>query len=314
MKLKYPLHNMHDEDFEKLTALICEKILGIGTIIFSKGKDGGKDAKFTGRANSFPSETSPWEGKFIIQAKHTEKPVSRCSDSDFKLELKKKELPKLKKLKKEGKVDYYLLFTNRKLSGVQDGKIEDIIDEVVGVENCVFGEDRIQLWLQTYTEIVKTLGLNKLLMPFEFYEQDLQEIVVAFSEAKISKENLRAMQNDFTIIPIEKKNKLNSLGKEYFDNVLKKSYSDFEKIKSFLTDPKNEEYKKKFDNTVCDLQAKIFLNRDEFHAFEGIIEYLYDYMLDSKKPKLLSNRPLLRIFLHYMYANCFIGKRVSGNA
>ena len=45
MNLKYPLHNMNDDDFEKLSALICEKILGTGTIVFSKGKDGGRDER-----------------------------------------------------------------------------------------------------------------------------------------------------------------------------------------------------------------------------------------------------------------------------
>lgn len=313
MNLKYPLCNLNEDDFEKLVALICEKILGIGTIVFAKGKDGGKDAKFIGKANNFPSEAAPWEGKFIIQAKHTSNPIASCSDNTFKVILND-ELPKIKKLKSENKIDYYLLFTNRKLSGIQDGKIEDIIAAETGVDNLIFGEERIQLWLQEYTKIVKTLRLNKLLMPLEFYEKDLQEIVVAFSEAKISKEELKIRQNDLRRIPAAKKNDLNNLGKEYFDNVLKSSYSDFEKIKSFLEDPKNDEYKTKYVNTISDLQAKIILHRNEFYAFEDIFEYLCDYILDTSKSKLLSNRRLIRVFLHYMYFYCDIGKKGSENA
>ena len=83
---------------------------------------------------------------------------------------------------------------------MQDPKIEDLIDEKTGLENCVFGEERIQLWLQEYPNIVKALGLKKLLMPLEFYEGDLQEIVVAFSEANISKKALKAIQDDLTRI------------------------------------------------------------------------------------------------------------------
>ena len=313
MNLKYPLHNMHDEDFEKLVTLICEKILGTGTIIFSKGKDAGIDGKFSGKANTFPSEAAPWEGKFIIQAKHTSNPIASCSIGDFKRELEK-ELPKIDKLKSENKIDYYLLFTNRKISAIQDCKIEDIIDLEAGVENRIFGEDRIQLWLQEYPVIVKTLELNKLLMPLEFYEKDLQEIVVAFSEAKISKEDLKTIQKDLTRIPIEEKNKLNNLGKKYFDNVLKNSYSDFEKIKSFLKDPINYEYKTKYDNTICDLQAKIFLPENEFYAFEEVFEYLFDYIFDANKTKLKNTRKLIWVFLHYMYFYCDIGKKVPGNA
>lgn len=313
MNIRYPLYNLNDDDFEKLTALICKKVLGPGTIVFSKGTDGGRDGKFTGKANKFPSESAPWEGKFIIQAKHTTIPTASCSDSNFQTILKK-ELPKLKKLKKQNKIDFYIVFTNRKLSGLQDPKIEDLIDENVGVKNCILGEETIQLCLQEHTEIVKALGLNKLLMPLEFYEKDLQKVVIAFSKANIPKEALKTIQSDLKRIPIEEKNELNALGKEYFDNVLKASYSDFDKITSYLNDPKNNEYKIMYDNTIRDLQAKIFLKINNFYAFEEIIEYICDYILDINDTKLLNNRRLIRVFIHYMYFYCDIGKKETENA
>lgn len=312
MNLKYPLYNLNDKEFERLSALICERILGTGTIIFSDGKDGGRDAKFTGTANRFPSETNPWDGKFIIQAKHTTKPEASCSDSAFSTVLKN-EIPRLRKLKENGKVDYYLLFTNRKLSGVQDPKIEDFIDKKVGVKNTILGEDRIQLWLQKYPQIARTLGLNKLLMPLQFYEKDLQEIVIAFSETTIAKEELKSKQRDLATIPIEEKNRLNNLGKKYFDNVLKESFSDFNKIESFLEDPKNDEYKSKYNNTISDLQEEIIINRNEYNFFEDILNHSYKLILDNANKNLMTNRKLIRVFLHYMYFNCDIGEKVSEN-
>ena len=310
MNIKYPFYNLLNQEFENLVALICQKILGTGVIIFSDGKDGGRDAKFTGTANRFPSEKNPWNGKFIVQAKHTTKPEASCSDSDFKKTLKK-ELPKLKNLKENGKVDYYLLFTNRKLSGLQDSKIEDFIDNEVDVENIILGEEEIQLWLQEHPNIVNIIGLNKLLLPLEFYEKDLQEIVAAFSETKISKNVVTAIQSDLTRIPIEEKNRLNKLGKTYFDNILKNSFSDFETIKCFLEDPINNEYKNKYANTVSDLQDEIIVHREEYNAFEEILNHLYKLILDETNKNLMMNRKLLRVFLHYMYFNCDIGKKVS---
>ncbi len=47
MNIKYPLYNLDDKEFENLVALICENMLGIGTIVFSDGKDGARDALFT---------------------------------------------------------------------------------------------------------------------------------------------------------------------------------------------------------------------------------------------------------------------------
>ena len=127
--MKYPLENLTDTEFQDLVALICEQILGMGTIVFSVGKDGGKDAKFSGKANNFPSKAEPWNGKIIIQAKHTQRNGASCSDSDFKSILKKEVIPKISKLVKNNEIDFYLLFTNRKLSGIQDKRIEGNIKE-----------------------------------------------------------------------------------------------------------------------------------------------------------------------------------------
>lgn len=85
-----------------------------GRLSLSEGKDGGRDAKFTGMANEFPSRSKPWEGKFVIQAKHTMKPFASCSDSDFQSILRDEVRDKLIPLKEAGKVDYYLLFANRR--------------------------------------------------------------------------------------------------------------------------------------------------------------------------------------------------------
>jgi len=179
-----PLHDLYWQEFEKLVILICERILGTGTIIFSEGPDGGRDGKFTGKAEKFPSKAKPWEGKFIIQAKHTKKPTAKCSDSDFKNELKKEVKKRLKNLVANNEVDYYLIFTNRKLSGITDARISDFIDINLNVENRVIGDERIQLWLEEYPEIVKTLKLNDLFLPLQFYEKDLKDIIIKFSEMK----------------------------------------------------------------------------------------------------------------------------------
>ncbi len=77
------LHTLSPGAFEELVVKICHEILGFGTISFSSGKDGGRDAIFDGTAQRFPSEADPWAGAFVIQAKHTEKADASCSDSDF---------------------------------------------------------------------------------------------------------------------------------------------------------------------------------------------------------------------------------------
>ena len=303
--MKYPLENLaSDKEFEDLVALICERILGTGTIIFSVGKDGGKDAKFNGKANKFPSEAAPWDGKIIIQAKHTQRPNASCSDSDFQRILKNEVIPAINKLKENNEIDYYLLFTNRKLSGIQDKKIEDFLDTQTNVENVVIGKERIDLWLNEYNDIAKDLKLNRLLMPLEFYEDDLKEIVLAFSKLKVKKGDLPEIPE---VRDIEKKNELNKLSKDYFDDVIKKNMTYFEQIIGFLSEPNNKELLNKYYNTIDDLNEEITIHRDDYDKFELILNHLYKIVL-SKFPELNSKRALVRTFLHYMYYNCDIGK------
>lgn len=305
--MNYPLYQLDDRSFELLVASICEQILGTGTIIFSEGKDGGRDAKFNGRANKFPSETKPWDGKFVIQAKHTIRPFASCSDYDFKRILKDEVTNKLKTLMKNNMVDYYLLFTNRRLSGIQDAKIENYLNENVDVENAIIGDEKIQLWLNQSPKIAKQHGLNKLLLPFQFYEEDLRDLIIAFSQAEIQSDKIAKIREKISRIEIEEKNKLNNLSREYFNSVFKKSYSEFNRIEAYLEDPKNEIFKNYYDNTVADLQEKIIVNRNDYFTFDEILQYLFDYIFQHNQEKLKDKRNLIRIFLHYMYHNCNIG-------
>ena len=113
MRRTFPLHDLGDEEFETLVAAICDKILGTGTIVFAPGRDGGRDATFSGIAQNYPSTSSPLKGQFVIQAKHTRNPAASCSDIEFDTALVG-EHPKIKKLYEDGELDHYLLFTNRK--------------------------------------------------------------------------------------------------------------------------------------------------------------------------------------------------------
>jgi hypothetical protein len=300
--MKYPLENLTDTEFENLVALICSEILGTGTFIFSDGQDGGRDAEFNGIANNFPSKSKPWSGKIIIQAKHTQRNNASCSESDFQSILKTSVIPAIQKLKETNKIDFYLLFTNRKLSGVQHPKIEDIFDGKTEIENRLIGLETIELWLKLYPSIAKALNLNKLLLPLSFDEEDLKEIINSFGKIDKKKGNLPEIPER----DIEKKNQLNNLSKEYFNNSIKKNLIYLDQIRDFLMDPINLEYLDKYENTIDDINEEIIVHRDDFDKFDLIFNYLYKFIIENN-PELKNNRNLVRLFLHYMYYNCDIG-------
>lgn len=310
--MKYPLYNLDEKRFEKLVAMICQEILGLGTIVFTSGKDGGRDAKFTGTAQQFPDSKNPWTGKFIIQAKFTENPVASCSDSTFSTILND-ELPKVQKLKEGGFVDYYLLFTNRKLTGLRDPILEKRIDEEAEVESRVLGLDSIHLFLEQNPVVAKRMELSKLLMPLEFYEEDLRNLIITFSSTDIKSIN-RHPSDDFTLIPKDEKNRLNNLTADYYNNYLKRSVADFGKIDSFLNDPQNDDLKRKYDNTVSDIQGEILAHRDKYETFDHIFHHLAKLINESSNSDLMRDRRLVPVFLHYMYFCCDIGLKEGENA
>ena len=197
---KYPLYDLDDKEFENLTILLCRKILGEGVIPFAQGTDGGRDAKFNGKANCFPSESKPWEGKIVIQAKHTNKINASCSDSDFQRKLKNEVLPAIERLKAINKIEYYLLFTNSKLPGKQDEKIEDLIDANTGISNVIIADEKIQQWLQSYPDIVKEAKLQDLLRPLQFDESDLKSVIEVFHKYLPSSDTIDKNVVDFSYV------------------------------------------------------------------------------------------------------------------
>ncbi|HEY6144406.1 MAG TPA: ABC-three component system protein [Flavobacterium sp.] len=304
---KYPLHYLNADEFENLVTVVCTKILGEGVIPFAQGTDGGRDGRFHGKTNDFPSQTKPWEGKTVIQAKLTNKENASCSDSDFTKILNNDVLPAINRLKTVKKINNYLLFTNRKLTGKKDEKIEDLINQNTDINNLVIGNEKIQQWLQAYPEVVRQTKLNDLLRPLQFDERDLKELIVLMSANKTIQKSLDEI-SDFTYVDMATKNQLNNLNESYFNDVIKRHYSYFDSIRTFLKDPINSECHEKYEDLVDEINAKIVLFRDRYLNFEGLFEELYDHVI-LNNPELSGKKRLVRTFISYMYCNCDIGKK-----
>lgn len=313
--MDYRLELLDDSEFEKLVNTICQKVLGTGVVSFSPGKDGGKDGRYTGIAQNYPSTASPWSGKFIIQSKHTEVANASCSDYDFK-KIVEEEIEKISKLKKNGEVENYLLFTNRKFSGVTGDNLVKKIRSSTGLDNVeIIGKSDINdLYLNPNKDIVRLYGLDKLHIPFSFSEREIKEVLLAFkNEIKSSGKDIQAksedLKYDYSHISKSKKNKKNKLSEEYFQqHVLGTSLQYFDTIESFLTDPRNDALKDYYYDTAAELNELITLKRDSFDAFEELFLFIYQTICDGSQ-KLMGHKRYVRVFLHYMYVECLIGEK-----
>lgn len=311
--MQYPYENLNDEEFEALVIRVCVDLFGIGCKTFSTGKDGGRDSSFDGKAENYPSKVKPWEGKFIIQAKHTKELNASCSDNDFSVNqtsILNKEINRLKEIQKQEKIDNYILFTNRKLTGGAHPVIVEKLKTGLTLQNAdIIGREELDAHLTNFPHIANQFGLYKFNTPLRFYEKEIREVILVFSlqSQKISKEASESI-NSFRVIDKEKKNELNNLSKDYFEFIKSHSIQYFEEIDRFLKDPQNHKYTDMYIRTISDLQAKIILEREKYNDFMQLIEHLVEFIVESNSSELKELRNIVRVFIHFMYFNCDIGK------
>ncbi len=307
----FRFHELTDDGFEGLVGNVCRDILGIGTVTFAKGPDGGRDGRFEGTAQKYPSDASPWSGKFIIQAKHTTNPIASCSDNDFHVNdssVVSKEIPRIKKLRDDGEVDNYLLFTNRKVSGGSDATVRTRIRTETGVPQVeLLGLEAISSHLESNPKLIRQYRLNHLWGPLQFHPQEIKELIQAFHDKHLITGAASASQFDFSYTDLAEKNTKNGLSAEYFEEIKSRSEPYFNKLDEFLGAPINSELADKYHDLADEFNTKIALRRADFDAFEQAFEIIYDHVL-QEIPNLKHKR-LINLFLHFMYCRCDIGKK-----
>jgi len=310
MRIKY--YNLSDAQYQNLVCCLCKKILGPSTQTYSPGRDDGKDASFTGTAKCFPT----WTGKIIVQAKHTRGIVAKFSDPKFYSEKSKSsvlalELPKIKSLVEKGDLDYYMLFSNRTISGEIDIPIKKYISKNTGipVDNIYLcGNDDMEHWLKMYPEVEVWAEIKPGDFPLTVPATELAEVILRLEKNKEAVLNDEKKREDTPAIPVRtpfpEKVILNTMSDGYA-NLIKDEIKNFRDIEIFLQS--DDESRERYDSVVTELNAKIVSKRRDFEEFNEIIEYIYDLYIDQDID-LKKNKSTLRQLLYYMFWFCDIGE------
>lgn len=302
----FELFGIDDDAFQTLAAQVCLHILGTGTVVFAPGKDGGRDGAFEGTANCFPSKTRPAKGKFVIQAKHTSIPYASTKDSAFE-NLWKKELPKVATLVNQGECDIYLLFTNRRCPAAHKKQLKADL-KALGVKQCeIFCLQTIDLHLSSNGSLVEVLGLNKYKPPFRIQPDDLSQVIQDF-HLIASTPSANDSLHDLRYLILDDKNRINSLGNDYYGYMQSSSMPYFSQIREFLENPRNSLLREQYHATADEIKGKLLTFQSLFTRFDEAFAVLYD-MLVAQNAALKSRRRLVNVFLHYMYCDCDIGKK-----
>lgn len=315
--MKYQYHDLSEIQFEDVVIAICGELLGIGVQGFAAGKDGGRDARFHGKAQCYPSSSDLWEGIIIVQAKHTNAINEKFSEPSFfnnQSSVINEEIPKIKKLIDDKSLDYYMLFSNRKLPAQAN---EDIINHIsikVGLEKkriALFGIEMMERYIKKFPSIKDSIRLNPFETPLILCPDDLASIVTAFYKNKslisqsITSNNLLKIK-DIKRTSFDQKNKKNNLSADYAKTIEKDMLNHYDEITNFLSNFSNSEYKNLYDIIITEFNMAITAHRKSSDCFDKVLNYIYNLLID-RDCDLKRHKILTRIFLHYMYYFCDIG-------
>lgn len=142
-----------------------------------------------------------------------------------------------------------------------------------------------------------------------FDPSTLREVIVSIDK---SVEKLEYKATDFISVDVEKKNKLNGLSQDFYDDIIAIDFEPyFAELDSFLKQRENEDLQLLVNNIVNNLNRKISMKRRHYETFEELLDSISDALWDAEYIALKNKEDSITFFLYYLYANCFIGKKTE---
>lgn len=309
----YEWEDLDDAQFERVVVELARELFGLGVQSFATGKDGGRDARYEGTAQAFPSSSAAWTGVTVFQAKHTNGTNTHFSDPTFSGDKKdsvlSEELPRIKKLHDAGSVDNYFLVANRRLGAITHEALKQRISEGSGLTAAkifLAGTEYLDEMLHRFPEILSRARVDPLAGPLLVSSADLAEVILALAREF----DLTASPADAPVVDrvsFDDKNRINGMT-ETFANALLRRYLAFTRqIEDFLANPGNSELREMYQSAVDDFQLKLIAHHQEGQPFDNVFNYLFD-LLVHRDGVLARNRRLTRAMLFYMYWHCDIGR------
>ncbi len=285
--MKYAYHDLSPEQFEGLIIAICQFLLGAAVQGFAVGPDGGRDAKFLGTAELHPSRAEPWKGTIIVQAKHTNGLNKRFSDSDF-FSAKgvntviAEELPRIKKLQNAKKLDHYMLFSNRRLTGESESTIRAYISEECGLpEQSIYlcGVEQLEVWLKRFPQVAQIADIDPIDSPLIVSPDELADLVEVSVEALVCCQ-CQTLTTCHRTVSYKQKNQINNMSEEYALLLRRLYLKETQQIREFLADPQNDEILTCYSSIVEEFQLEVVAKLKDHQTFDNVLEYLFKLLFE----------------------------------
>lgn len=317
--MAYPYEDLDDSQFERLVVHCSRPLFGPALQSFAAGPDGGRDARFEGTANNFPSAAQPWTGVTVIQAKHTNATNAHFSDSDFSSDaatsVLTEELKRIKKLIDAKDLDNYLLFSNRRLGAVASAGIVARVARETGLDRSrifLAGLEYLDALLHEQPDLVARAGIDPIDGPLLVSSYALAEVILAIATGM----DAALPANDAVVVDrvaYDEKNRINNMSSEFAALLSRRYLVLTRQIEAFLADPANGEALKLYEGAVEEFELKIVASRADYQTFDDLFNYLVDFLV-KRDGVLAANRRLTRTMVFYMYWHCDIGETADAQA
>ena len=197
----YALSRLSSRSFEHLVQALTVRIMGPAAVIFGDGPDGGREAIFE-REVPYPSETNPWDGYGVVQAKFLQRPSRTPRDGDWAVDQLNDELRKyVEPNKNVRQPDYFVYVTNAVLTPVNErgskdrarALLEDFKAKTSLRDYAIWDYDQICAFLDAYEDVrtayapLITPGdvLAAIIKEFQPDLHDLEETLVGFLQKEL---------------------------------------------------------------------------------------------------------------------------------
>jgi hypothetical protein len=310
--MRYALHDLHPNQFENLVVELCHELLGAGVQCFATGPDGGRDAKFVGTAQEFPSRVQPLAGTTIVQAKHTIDAVGIFSDPSFSgpaaSSTLSEEIPRIKALCDANQLDHYLLFSNRRLGAIANEQITQRLIKETGASSVhLFGLEQLERYIKRYSSIASMLREFEYDLPLRASPDELAEVIIAIADAHSEIDwPTSASWSSLERIAFTKKNQANRLSDEYARYITRNYLKHFGVVERFLADPINVNVNMAYRNAVDEFASKLIVYRHEFPTYDKLLDHLISVLI-NRDGDLSAHKRLTRTVFYFMYWSCDIG-------
>ncbi|MFF2273563.1 ABC-three component system protein [Agromyces sp. NPDC058136] len=311
--MAYAFEDLSDDQFERLVVQCARKLFGAGVQGFATGPDGGRDARFHGTAERFPSTTAPWQGITVFQAKHTNAINAHFGDGSFSGDsdssVLTEEIVRIKRLVAKKEVDNYILFANRRLGANASADIVKRIASECRIDPSrlfLVGIEHLGELMHEFPDLPRLAKIDPFEGPLIVSSYEIAEVIYAVSK-ELGKVTGSAAMAPVHRTSYARKNEINKMSTE-FAALLSKRYLVFtRKIDEFLADPSNATEQELYESAVEEFQLKIVAKRGEFQKFDDVYNHLVDLLI-ARDGVLARNKRLLRALVFYMYWHCDIGE------